>query len=301
MVPILTTKRSGQRSNTSLPPAVGRILTDGWRPRSLAVLFVLLGALLPQNGLALDIFTLWRQPEIPLQIVAGSHVDYSNISLAGGRRVHDLIRIQCLYVDADDAAVAAAGSEIDRWAIELVPLVEDEHGAFTPVAGEGLWLQVTAKLLEREGTLVDSVERVVRWHDGQAIELEADEWRDDPLVTVSFASEFIPDQVTRHGSSSRVVSGRSFVCDQFVLAAADTQAVDLPHGRLEQITTHEISVAFHEDIPFLGIAFATERNVAVSQLDPPSSRFDPPPPTNQIDTMELIGFGFDAIPLLGSH
>jgi len=256
--------------------------------------------LIPTAGRALDIFTLWRQPEIPLQIVTGSWVDYSHVSLVNGRRGQDLVRIQCLAidgVDSSDGATDAGGG----WVIEMVPLAEDVAGTLTPVPGEGLWLQVSQRLLTRAGRLIDAVERVVRWRDGSPAELSPDQWRDDPLVVVSLRTEFVPETVANQGSAVRVVQGRSFTCDQYVMSASDTVAVELPQGRLEQVSTHEVSVAVNADIPLLGIAYAAERNQSASRLDPPSRRFDPPPPQNEVETMELVAFGFDASPLLGSH
>jgi hypothetical protein len=34
-------------------------------------------------------------------------------------------------------------------------------------------------------------------------------------------------------------------------------------------------------------------------LDPPSSKFTPPPPQIRVEVMELLGFGWDAAPSLG--
>ena len=69
----------GKRSNT--------------RIAVLACCLCLIGA---RTVRALDVFTLWRQPEIPLQITEGDWVDYRTRTMAGGRRQPGLTRIVCL-------------------------------------------------------------------------------------------------------------------------------------------------------------------------------------------------------------
>ena len=65
-----------------------------------------------------------------------------------------------------------------------------------------------------------------------------------------------------------------------------------------QITTREITAAVNREIPFLGVAYAAERVRSESKLDPPSPKFSPPPPQVRVEVMELVGFGFQALPTL---
>jgi hypothetical protein len=138
----------------------------------------------------------------------------------------------------------------------------------------------------------------VRWQAGEPRELLPAEWREDPLVQSILAREFMPDAVDFAGETVRVIRGQELKCDQFQMTANDTQAVDLPTGRLEQITQWEVTTAISAKIPFFGIAYAAERSRAESRLDPPSDRFEPPAPVTRVETMELIAFGNQAKPVL---
>ncbi len=75
----------GKKSNTSR----GRRCLAA----ALIACFCLTGA---RTVRALDVFTLWRQPEIPLRLTEGDWVDYRTQSLAGGRREEGLTRIVCM-------------------------------------------------------------------------------------------------------------------------------------------------------------------------------------------------------------
>jgi hypothetical protein len=161
-----------------------------------------------------------------------------------------------------------------------------------------LRLRISRDLLERKGRLIDAVLEVQQWQEGRPLDLTEDQWRDDPLVASSFSREFQAQIVENKGQSTRVVEGRQFLCDQFFWSAADTQIADLPAGRMIQETSRELTAAIHPEIPFLGLAFVTERVRSESRLDPPSRRFSPPPPQVRVETMELMGFGLDARPLL---
>jgi hypothetical protein len=239
---------------------------------------------------ALDLFTLWRAPVIPLQIQPGDRVDYHRTTLSGGQREEELLRVQCV------GEVGEAGSR--SWLLELLPLAETSEG-LEPVAGEGVQLQISERLRERKGDLADLVERVVRWEEGRSTVLAPADWREDPLVLATLQSEFVPQTCERADSSVRVVAGHELRCEQYVLSAADTQRVQLPRATLEQITEWQISAAVNGEVPFLGLAYAAERTRSVSQLDPPSARFAPPPPGLRVETMELVGFGKDARARLG--
>ena len=223
---------------------------------------------------------------IPLQMIEGGWADYRAVRIDAGRRSEDLIRVQC---------VGRAGQgDDDGWLVEMIPLREVD-GGLEVVPGEGVLIRFAGRLLQREGDLVDLVERVVSWEDGQAREMTPAEWRDDPLVSVSLAEEFEPETTDVAGQSIRVVAGLELSCDQFEMVDADTQVVALPRGRLEQISRREVTVAINSRIPFLGIAYAAERTRAESRLDPPSERFPLPAPTSRVETMELIGFGNGAV------
>ena len=234
---------------------------------------------------ALDLFTLWQEPVIPLQIQPGDRVDYHRTTLSGGQREEDLLRVQCV------GEVGEAGAR--SWLLELLPLAETSEG-LEPRAGEGVQLQISERLRERKGDLADLVERVVRWEEGQPTVLAPTDWREDPLVLATLQSQFVPQTCERADSSVRVVAGHELRCDQYVLSAADTQRVQLPRATLEQITEWQISAAVNTEVPFLGLVYAAERTQALSRLDPPSARFAPPAPGLRVETMELVGYGEDA-------
>ena len=226
---------------------------------------------------------------IPLQLMVGDWVDYSNTTLAGGRRSQGIVRIQC---------VEEIGAGPDRsWLIEMLPLTEIA-GGLEPQPGQGWLLQISAKLLRREGELTGIIERIVEWTDGQPTELTPAQWRDDPLIAASLEAEFTPQAAELIGTSIRVVAGQHLSCDHFQFTAADTQRVTLPRGCLEQVSVWEVTVAVNNQVPFLGIVFASERTKSQSSLDPPSERFELPPPTTKVETMELVAYGNGARPTL---
>jgi len=239
---------------------------------------------------ALDIFTLWRQPELPLRMEEGAWADYRTQVMAGGRREEGVTRIVCLGREH--------GSDDETWLLELLPLTEQPDGSLRPVPGEGARLRLSRRLLDRQGHLLDAVVEVERWRDGRSERVSRDQLRNDPLVSASLDTEFTPDRTENRDSTTRVIAGTQFLCDQFVMSAADTQSADLPAGRMIQVTTREIIAAVNEEIPFLGLAYAAERVRTGSELDPPSSKFSPPPPRVRVEIMELLGFGFQALPVL---
>jgi len=252
-----------------------------------AVLALILSWAVP--GQALDLFTLWRQPMIPLHLMAGDWADYHSTSLHGGRRSTNTVRVQC--VGSTETA------EGRSWLIELIPLSEAPSG-LQPIPGEGLLLQLADGILRREGALLDLTQRVVQWEDGVPHELSPDQWRDDPLVASSLESEFEPESVELTGSTNRMVGRQKLACDVFELAAADTQRISLPHGAMEQIALWEVAAEVNSEVPFFGVVFISERTASQSRLDPPSARFTPPPPVIEVETMELIGYGSGADPIL---
>ncbi len=237
---------------------------------------------------ALDLFTLWQRTELPLDLSAGRRVDYRRQALAGGRRTDDALRIQCLGRDA-------AG----RWVLEVLPLVETEPGIMAVVPGEGLRLHLTDAFEQRRGSLSAAVAEVHLWRDGRRTRLDEDEWRQDPLVTASFSGDFAPDSVTERDPTVRVIETHELLCRQFEFAAVDTQRAELPAGTMIQVSRQEVAAAVHGDIPLLGLAYVTERLRAESTLDPPSDRFSPPPPQVRVEMLECLGYGDDAVPVLG--
>jgi hypothetical protein len=239
---------------------------------------------------ALDVFTLWRQPELPLRMEEGAWADFRSQVMAGGRRDEGLTRIVCL--SRED------GSDDDTWLVELLPLDEAPDGTRTPVPGEGARLRLSRKLLDRQGHLLDAVVTVERWRNGIPETVSEDQLRNDPLVATALDVEFTPDLVEPKDPTNRVIGGTQYLCDQFVMTAADTQSADLPAGRMIQMTTREITAAVHAEIPFLGLAYAAERVRSESKLDPPSRKFAPPPPQVRVEVMELLDFGKDAKPSL---
>jgi len=245
---------------------------------------VVLGLILPlaRPVLALDVFTLWRRPELPLVLETGAWADYRTQVMAGGRRESGLLRVACVGRNQ-------GGGE--GWVMELLPLEEADDGSLHPVPGEGVRLVLAASVTERSGHLLDSVLEVTRWTEGIPAEITSQQLREDPLVAASLDTEFVPDLTVPQEDASRIVGGREMMCSQFVMSAIDTQSVDLPAGRMVQVTTQEVTAAVHPDIPFLGLAYAAERIRAESTLDPPSRRFQPPPPRVRVEVMELVGFG----------
>lgn len=240
---------------------------------------------------ALDVFTLWRQPDLPLNLTEGAWADFRSQVMAGGKRDEGLTRVSCLGLEH--------GSDDETFLLEVLPLDEFPGPRFEPVPGEGVRLRLSRSLLDRKGHLLDAVVSAEKWSDGIPEEITLEQLRSDPLVSASLDTEFSPQQTESHDPTTRVISGTQFLCDQFLMSAADTQSADLPAGRMIQTTSREITAAVHEDLPFLGLAFVTERVRSESTLDPPSRKFSPPPPQVRVEVMEMLGFGWEAEPALG--
>ena len=135
-----------------------------------------------------------------------------------------------------------------------------------------------------------------RWQENSPVDLDDEQWRDDPLVAASFAGGTVFATRQELAGSTRVVRGGTLDCRHFEMSAADTQRVSLPAGLMEQISSLEVTLAVCEDVPLFGVAFAAERTRFESRLTPPSDRFQPPPAEMKIETIELLGFGGDALP-----
>lgn len=238
------------------------------------------------TALALDFFTLWQRPELPLNLEAGLWADYRRQALAGGKRTDDLLRIQCLGVDRRG-----------NWVLEIVPLVETSPAVFAVVAGEGLRLHLSAAVTGRRDGIMEVVEEVRLWRDGAMRFLDRQEWRQDPLVTASFSGDFQPSLIEEQAPTVRIITDRTLTCRQLTFSAADTQQAILPQGRVIQATTQEVAAAVHPDIPLLGLAFVTERIRAESWLEPPGERRLPPPQV-RIEILECLDFGRGARALL---
>ncbi len=145
---------------------------------ALALVVVLFPAVPVQ---ALDLFTLWRQPEIPLHIEEGSWVDYRSQVMAGGRREEGLTRLVCLS--------RADGSDDETFLLELLPLEEQKDGSLLPMVGQGAQVRILRDVLQRQGSLMQAIVSVHLWQDGQAREITPEELRDDPLISTSFTSD----------------------------------------------------------------------------------------------------------------
>lgn len=195
----------------------------------MGCLFLFLGLISAAPAVALDFFTLWRQPMIPMQMHEGAWADYRTQVMAGGKREHGITRLVCLDQES--------GTNADSWLLELLPLEEKEDGQLVPIAGEGLRLRVSRALLKREGRLLDSVMEIIRWQDGVAAETTVEELKADPLISASLQSDFEGD-VELGQQTTRVIQQRQYLCDQFVFSAADSQVAELPAGRMVQLTSH---------------------------------------------------------------
>jgi hypothetical protein len=289
---------TGKRSNTSSPVLRGLRPDPSsagpagfYAPRTmrlaLLALLVVLGAGPAQ---ALDFFTLWRQPNIPLQMIEGAWADYRTQVMAGGRRETDQVRISCLGRDF--------GSNDDSWIIELLYLEEKEDGSLVPVPGQGTRLRVSHDLLKRQGQLMDHVLEIHQWRDGRGERISPEDLKDDPLLAASLSSDFLPDDLEISGQTTRVIQGRQLLCDQFAMASADTQTARLPAGTMVQVSTWEVTAAVNSDVPFLGLAYVTERIQSESRLDPPNKRMQMPPARIRVELMELVAYGTGAVAVL---
>ncbi len=227
----------------------------------------------------LDFFTLWQRPELPLNLEAGTWADYRRQALAGGRRTDDLLRVQCLGKDRRG-----------NWVLEVLPLVQTAPEVVGVVPGEGLRLHLAPAVAERRDAIVNVVEEVRLWRDGAMRVLDRQEWRQDPLVTASFSGDFRPTAVQERPATVRVIGDRELTCRQLLFAAADTQAANLPQGRMIQAASQEVAAEVHQDIPLLGLAYVAERVRFESWLDPPGDRRLPPPQV-RIEMLECFAFG----------
>jgi hypothetical protein len=277
-------RRSGRRS-----PTDGRCGNQGRDGRRLgppaALLLTALAVLAAVPAAALDFFTLWQRPELPLSLEAGQWADYRRQAVTEGRRTDDLVRIQCLGRDGQG-----------RWLLEVLPLVETGGGDLEPAPGEGLRLRLTGDVTDRAANVMDAVDEVRLWRDGAVQVLDRRQWRRDPLVTASFSGDFAPDTVEETGATIRVIAGRELTCRQLVFAAADTQVAELPGTRMIQTASQEVTAAVSGQIPLLGLAYVSERVAAESRLDPPSKRMPAPPPSLRVEILECLDFGGGAAP-----
>lgn len=269
-------RRTGRRSSTR-----GAI--------ALAALAVVLSGARPAR--ALDVFTLWKQPEVPLRLAEGDWADYRFQVTASGRQEQSVTRVACLGKEA--------GTDANAWVIEVLPLREESPGRLVPVTGEGLRLRLSRRLALREGSLLDHVLEARQWTAGRMSTLTPEDLRRDPLLADSFNEEFTASTVTRGTATTRVVGGAQYFCDQLVMAAADTQVARLPAGEVRQVTTRELTAATNADLPFLGLAYASERIRSESSVEPAGSRLRPPPGRIRVEIMELVAHGTGAKPTLG--
>ncbi len=254
-----------------------------------ACLAVLLGT--GVSARALDLFTLWRQPDLPLDLTPGSWADYRHQTMTGGRRDTDLTRVVCL--------AAPEGRPAGDRVFEVIPLQEDDQGRLEPVPGQGVWLLVSGDIARRSGDLWDLVREAWQWDGGEARRLSVDQMRQDPLTAGFLQGDFAPDKVEHQEPATRIIDRRQFLCSQMVLSARDTQSVDLPAGRMLQTSLHEVTAAFNPELPLLGVAYAAERISSQSSFETPNPRFHAPAPRIRVEVMELVAFGRDGVSVLG--
>lgn len=269
-------RRIGRRSSTRAAAAAA------------ALLLVLSGV---RPARALDVFTLWKQPQIPLHLVEGEWADYRFQVTAGGRQEQSLTRVACLD--------RAGGTDGEAWVVEIIPLAEEGDGRLLPVPGEGLRLRLSRQLMDRRGNLQDHVLGARQWSDGRPSDLSVRQLREDPLLADTFSEDFTAASAVAGTPTTRVIGGVQYLCDQTVMAAADTQVAVLPAGRLRQVTVRELAAATHPDLPFLGLAYASERVRSDSTVDPSNGRLRPPPARVRVEIMELVAHGRGARPTLG--
>ena len=160
--------------------------------------------------------------------------------------------------------------------------------------GSGPDLELLLRRIIREEAGLTPVVPADKWRDGEVVPLSQEELREDPLIASSLEDAFLALSVEEQEPTTRVIEGRELLCRQLVMATADTSVADLPAGRMIQETVREISVAVHDEVPFLGLAYVAERVRAESRLDPPSRRFRPPVPQVRVEIMELVAFGRNA-------
>lgn len=259
-------RRTGKRSSTSARRAFEqRTGPVGPGPSRIGTVAVLLAValLLPAvEASALDFFTLWRQPQIPLQITEGAWADYATQVMSGGRREADIVRIACLD--------HAGGSDDRSWVFELLYLEEKDDGSLVPRPGEGTRLRIARDIVGRQGALLDHVLEIESWTAGVPETITPEQLQDDPLIANSLAAEFTPERVEIGAQTTRVIAGHQLLCDQFAMTAADTQIARLPAGEVIQVSTWEVVAAVNSEVPFLGLAFVSERVNSESRLDPES-------------------------------
>ncbi len=144
---ISTMRSTGKRSNTS----ARRRWASG-----VAVVLLVAGS----PALALDLFTLWRQPEIPLRS-GGAWVDYRTQVMAGGRREPGCTHLACL--DGSGGATTNPGSS------SSCPWTKRADGTLVPVPrAMGTRLRHFAAASARAGALLDARARDRQWRDGDA-------------------------------------------------------------------------------------------------------------------------------------
>jgi hypothetical protein len=247
------------------------------RSSAVALIGIVAAFLAPVGAQALDLFTFWNDPDIALAADAGDWALYRMVTLDAGRRTEDLVRFRCDAVDDDG------------WRLTVYPVVENDEGFFD-VPSDAWSFTLGRGATTDAASLADYVSDVIRMIDGEPRSIADREWKEDPLLNASLGDGFAPDVREPTGDTTRVVGGRDLLCAGLKLASTDSTRIELPRGVLLQIHTRDVSVALHDDVPFLGVVFASERGETRSELDPPGRRRQPPP-RQRIETMELIEFG----------
>jgi hypothetical protein len=251
--------------------------------QSLIIMALLFLMLTPVYGL--DLFTLWQQSEVPLTMESGARLDFRTMKVEQGRRSHGAVRIQCV------------GHSSDGWIIEIIPMEAGKSSLIIPKPVQAWQFVLNEDFLNREKDLSSLVSSVVMLDGTQQTVVAEKEWKSNPLVQTSFSSEFVPDRIELHKQSSRIVSGKTLMCEQLVLSADTVNSIELPRGAMEQTCSRIVTASVNKEIPLLGVAYVVEKLEIRSRFVSEKNKIKSPPPENIIETMELVDYGLDATSL----
>ncbi|MCP4145050.1 MAG: hypothetical protein GY752_07165 [bacterium] len=247
---------------------------------TLALLFLLLS---PAYGL--DLFTLWQQPEIPLDMQVGARLDFRTMKVESGRRSHGAVRVQCVRHSSEG------------WVIEIIPMISENNSLVVPELVEAWQFVLDDDFSKREKELSSLVSSVVKLDGTIKSPVNDKEWKSNPLIKSAFTDGFVPGNVEEHQQASRIISEETLMCDQLVLTANTINSIELPNGTLEQSSNRVVTVSVHKDIPLLGIAYAVEKLEIKSKFISGKGSRKSPPTEVSIETMELVDYGLDAVSL----
>ena len=260
--------------------AIAKQSIPGQRVITLALLLLLLS---PAYGL--DLFTLWQQPEIPLDMQVGARLDFRTMKVESGRRTHGAVRIQCVRHTPEG------------WVIEIIPMTSEDNSLVVPELVQAWQFVLDDGFSKREKTMSSLVSSVVKLDGTNKTPVSDKEWKSNPLIKSAFTDGFVPGNVEEHQQASRIISGVTLMCDQLVLTANTTNSIELPNGTMEQSSNRVVTVSVHKDIPLLGIAYAVEKLEIKSKFISGKGSRKSPPAEVSIETMELVDYGLDAVSL----